>query len=133
MLLSASLFICKGAQLSCKHSAQANKIRSSSDASYTQIRSGLWESLYNWLQAQEAASGLSAAAARSGEGWAGDIRSGLFMVLASRVGQQQRHSALRLAAALLDLVQPHWLLGPVHAVSHVLLSVFYCHGAVLLQ
>ncbi|KAL0053068.1 hypothetical protein WJX82_000427 [Trebouxia sp. C0006] len=68
-------------------------------------------------QAQEAASGLSAAAARSGEGWAGDIRSGLFMVLASRVGQQQRHSALRLAAALLDLVQPHWLLGPVHAVA----------------
>ncbi|DBA78950.1 TPA: hypothetical protein ACH3X1_008824 [Trebouxia sp. C0004] len=68
-------------------------------------------------QAQEAASGLSAAAARRGEGWAGDIRSGLFMVLASRVGQQQRHSALRLAAALLELVQPHWLLGPVHAVA----------------
>ncbi|KAL0034423.1 hypothetical protein WJX79_001423 [Trebouxia sp. C0005] len=68
-------------------------------------------------QAQEAASGLSAAVASHGEGWAGDIRSGLFMVLASRVGQQQRHSALRLAAALLELVQPHWLLGPVHAVA----------------
>ena len=98
-----------------------------------QVRSDLCESLFNWLQAQEAASGLSADAARSGEGWAGDIRTGLFMVLASRVGQQQRHSALRLAAALLELVQPRWLLGPVHAVSHVLLSVFYCHGAGLLQ
>lgn len=90
-------------------------------------------SLYNWMQAQEAASGLSAAVASHGEGWAGDIRSGLFMVLASRVGQQQRHSALRLAAALLELVQPHWLLGPVHAVSHVLLSVCNCHGAGRLQ
>ena len=88
----------------------------------------LCEALDNWLQAQEAASGLSAAAAGRGEGWAGDIRSGLFMVLASRVGQQQRHSALRLAAALLELVQPHWLLGPVHAVSHILLFVSYCAG-----
>ncbi len=93
-----------------------------------QTRSDSCEALCNWLQAQEAASGLSAAAARRGEGWAGDIRSGLFMVLASRVGQQQRHSALRLAAALLELVQAHWLLGPVHAVSHVLLSVSYCAG-----
>ncbi len=90
---------------------------------YSQIRLGLCESVYNWLQAQEAASGLSAAAASHGEGWAGNVRSGLFMVLASRVGQQQRHSALRLAAALLALMQPHWLLGPVHAVSHVCLSV----------
>ena len=52
-----------------------------------------------------------------GGGWAGDVRSGLYTVLVSRVGQGQRHSALQLAAAVLELAQPEWLLGPVIMVS----------------
>ena len=63
------------------------------------------------------------AAETDSEGWAGDIRSGVYSVLASRVGQQQRHSALRLTAAVLELVPPQWLLGPVHNVSTFLCSL----------
>ena len=70
-----------------------------------------------WLQAHESVLALSAAAAKPGEGWAGDVRSGLYLILGSRVGQQQRHAALRLAAAVLELVHSGWLLGPVSTVS----------------
>ena len=45
-------------------------------------------------------------------------------MLSSRVGQQQRHSALCLAAAVLELVQPQWVLAPVHTVSHATAFVF---------
>lgn len=86
---------------------------------------------------------MSAAAAQAGEGWAGQIRIGLYTVLSSRVGQQQRHSALCLAAAVLELVQPQWLLAPVNTVSRATAVVFavrtvshlcllYCHEMLLM-
>ena len=70
------------------------------------------------LQAEEAASCLKSLAAGEGGGWAADVRSGLYTVMAGRVGQPQRHSALQLAAAVLELAKlPQWLLGPVELVS----------------
>lgn len=65
------------------------------------------------LQAEQGASDLRRMAGAEGEGWAADVRLGLYTILASRVGQHQRHSALRLAAAVLELAQLQWLLGPV--------------------
>ena len=67
----------------------------------------------------------AAAVETHNEGGAEDIRSGIYTVLASRVGQQQRHSALRLTAAVLELVPPQWLMGPVHTVSIYVLSVLH--------
>lgn len=75
------------------------------------------------MQAQQAASGLGLLAAAEGGGWAGDARSGLYTILASRSGQQQRHSALQLAAAVLELVQPQWLLGSVQLVPFFAYSI----------
>ena len=56
-------------------------------------------------------------AAAEGEGWAADVRIGVYKVLVSRSGQHQRHSALRLAAAVLELAQPRWVLGPIQPVT----------------
>ena len=75
------------------------------------------ESIVFWLQAHETALALSAAAAKPGGGWASDVRSGVYLILGSRIGQQQRHAALRLAAAVLELVHTDWLLDPVPTVS----------------
>lgn len=72
---------------------------------------------YHFLQAEEAALGLGRMAAAEGEGWAADVRIGVYKVLVSRSGQHQRHSALRLAAAVLELAQPQWLLGPIQPVT----------------
>ena len=69
------------------------------------------------MQNNDTALALAAAASKPDGGWAGDVQNGLYLILGSRVGQQQRHSALRLAAAVLALVQSDWLLGPVSAVS----------------
>ena len=65
------------------------------------------------VQAEESALELQRMTAAEGEGWAADVRIGLYKILVSRVGQHQRHSALCLAAAILELVQPQWLLGPI--------------------
>lgn len=56
-------------------------------------------------------------AGAEGEGWAADVRIGLYKILVSRIGQHQRHSALCLAAATLELAQPDWLLGPIQPVT----------------
>lgn len=65
-------------------------------------------------------------AAAEGEGWAADVRSGLYNILVSRTGQHQRHCALHLAAAALELAQPQWLLGPIQPVIliNTLLIIF---------
>lgn len=68
------------------------------------------------LQAEAGASGLHRMAGAEGEGWAADVRVGLYNILVSRTGQHQRHSALRLAAAVLELAQPQWLFGPIQQV-----------------
>ena len=68
------------------------------------------------LQAEEGASALRRMAAAEDEGWAADLRTGLYKILVSRIGQHQRHSALLLAAAALELAQPQWLLGPIQPV-----------------
>lgn len=65
------------------------------------------------VQAEESALELQRMAGAEGEGWAADVRIGLYKILVSRIGQHQRHSALCLAAATLELVQPQWLLGPI--------------------
>lgn len=83
-------------------------------AAICQTSGSLLETLSD-IQDDETAVALAAAA--SDGGWAGDVRSGLYLILGSRTGQQQRHSALRLAAAVLEIVQSEWLLGPVSAVS----------------
>lgn len=69
------------------------------------------------LQAEVGASELRRMAGAEGEGWAADVRVGLYTILVSRVGQHQRHSALCLAAAVLELLQPQWLLGPMQPVT----------------
>lgn len=53
-------------------------------------------------------------AARRG-GWAGDMRAGLALLLRGRAGPVQRHSALQLAAAVVGVAGPAWLLGPASA------------------
>ena len=67
-------------------------------------------------QVEEGALDLCRMAGAEGNGWAADVRVGLYNVLVSRTGQHQRHSALRLAAAVLELAQPQWLLGPIQPV-----------------
>lgn len=84
---------------------------------YADPVNNLHRSVVVLLQASEASSSLGRLAAAEGGGWAADVRSGLYTVMAGRVGQPQRHSALQLAAAVLELVQAHWLLGPVELVS----------------
>jgi hypothetical protein len=46
-----------------------------------------------------------------GAAWPGALRRGLALLLRGRVAAVQRHSALQLAAAALDLLGPEWLLG----------------------
>lgn len=70
----------------------------------------------NLLQAEQGASDLRRMAGVGGEGWTADVRVGLYTILVSRSGQHQRHSALRLAAAVLELAQLQWLLGPTQPV-----------------
>ncbi|PRW45088.1 Neurochondrin family isoform 2 [Chlorella sorokiniana] len=43
--------------------------------------------------------------------WLAQLRQGLALLLRGRVSAVQRHSALQLAAAVVDLVGPDWLLG----------------------
>ena len=43
--------------------------------------------------------------------WLGQLRQGLALLLRGRVSAVQRHSALQLAAAIVDLAGPDWLLG----------------------
>ncbi|KAF8071112.1 hypothetical protein HT031_001194 [Scenedesmus sp. PABB004] len=64
-----------------------------------------------WAQQPQAGSAAAAAAALAGD-WPAALRRGLGQVLRSRVGAVQRHSALRLAAAALELLGPAWLLPP---------------------
>jgi len=52
---------------------------------------------------------LLRAAAAAGD-WGSALRQGLVQVLRSRVGAVQRHSALQLAAAVLEVLGPSWLL-----------------------
>ena len=42
--------------------------------------------------------------------WPQDMAFGLTLLLSSRTGQQQRHAALQLAAHMVDLAGPEWLL-----------------------
>ena len=45
--------------------------------------------------------------------WPAQLRQGLALLLRGRISAVQRHSALRLAAAVVDLLGPTWLLGGV--------------------
>jgi hypothetical protein len=47
----------------------------------------------------------------SGAEWPSHLRQGLALLLRSRISAVQRHSALQLAAAVVELLGPEWLLG----------------------
>lgn len=47
----------------------------------------------------------------AGAAWPAHLRAGLGLLLRGRISAVQRHSALQLAAAALDLAGPAWLLG----------------------
>ncbi len=49
--------------------------------------------------------------AGAGAAWLAQLRQGLALLLRGRVSAVQRHSALQLAAAVVDLAGPDWLLG----------------------
>lgn len=72
------------------------------------------------MQQAQAAAVMLQAMADDGDSWAAKARSGLYSVLASRTGTEQRHAALRLAAAMLELVPSTWLTGPAPPLVHLL-------------
>ena len=55
---------------------------------------------------------LHSQAAYPGAAWPLQLANGLAILLSSRTADQQRHAALQLAAALLDLAGPSALLAP---------------------
>lgn len=65
-------------------------------------------------QAEAAAEQLKANARRPQQGWGWQAQTGLYTILISKTGAQQRHAALRLTAAILELLPPSWLLGPAN-------------------
>lgn len=69
-------------------------------------------------QAGAAAAALEADAKGRDGGWAAAARRGLYSVLVSRTGAEQRHAALRLTAAVLELSPVSWLMGPAPPLVH---------------
>lgn len=88
--------------------------KSSADLSHDEVDLGA-------TQVQAAAQGLppwlpdSSSSSSSGgcRGWQLAVREGLSMVLRSRVGTAQRFTALRVAAGMVQLAGPKWLLEEV--------------------
>ena len=72
------------------------------------------------MQAEAAAAALETDAKGGGGSWAAAARSGLYTVLVSRTGAEQRHAALRLTAAILELTSVSWLMGPAPPLVHFL-------------
>ena len=60
---------------------------------------------------------LLSQAGRPGADWPLQLAGGLAILLSSRTADQQRHAALQLAAALLDLAGPSALLAPPSQVT----------------
>lgn len=94
----------------------AGAAASSSPASYQQLATVQLEALHVLLLLLPLPPGLEhvhaelAAAARGAE-WPHLVRAGLGLLLRGRVSAVQRHSALQLAAAMVDLLGPDWVLG----------------------
>lgn len=67
-------------------------------------------------------------AAEDDANWANMVRSGLYSVLVSRTGPEQRHAALCLTAAVLELVPSNWVKGPapplVYFAYRIMLALF---------
>lgn len=64
--------------------------------------------------------------------WPRQIAAGLALLLGSRVSARERHAGLQLAAAMLDLAGPLWLLdaaAPVCADLCLLQGMQGCMGA----
>ena len=65
---------------------------------------------------------LQSQAGRPGAAWPLQLAGGLAILLSSRTADQQRHAALQLAAALLDLAGPSALLAPPSQVRALVLQ-----------
>lgn len=71
-------------------------------------------SLRALVQVEECLLASSKDAAKFGTGWSLQARSGIATLLRGRLAPAQRQAALQVAASILDLVGPDWLLAPSH-------------------